>query len=100
MCIHWKDRSDTRTDRVALHFCDVTLTAKKPQNKAYPKTPVSIDDHIRMRQLHLKLFQKDVAPGFRSEYPDRLSLGKQPDESEAVPTAQNLRLPGALSVAM
>jgi len=47
--------------RVALHFYDVTLTAKMPQNKAYPKTLKTLGDHLRKRRLDLKLFQKDVA---------------------------------------
>jgi transcriptional regulator with XRE-family HTH domain len=44
-----------------LHFCDVTLSAKKPQNKAYLKTLKIIGDHLRKRRLDLSLFQKDVA---------------------------------------
>ena len=46
---------------VALHFCDVTLTAKKPFSEAYPKTLQTIGDHLRKKRLDLKLFQKDVA---------------------------------------
>jgi len=46
---------------VALPFCDVTLSAKKPPEKAYPKTLETIGDHIRKRRLDLGLFQKEVA---------------------------------------
>ena len=46
---------------VALHFCDVTLTAKKPISTAYPKALQTIGDHLREKRLDLKLFQKDVA---------------------------------------
>ncbi len=42
-------------------FCDVTLTAKKPQKKAYPITMKTIGDHVRKSRLDLKLYQKDVA---------------------------------------
>jgi transcriptional regulator with XRE-family HTH domain len=35
--------------------------AKKPLNSAYPKTLVSLGDHLRKRRLDLGLFQKDVA---------------------------------------
>jgi len=44
-----------------LHFYDVTLTAKKSQNQAYPKSLETIGDHLRKKRLDLKLFQKDVA---------------------------------------
>jgi transcriptional regulator with XRE-family HTH domain len=47
--------------RVALHFCDVTLSAKKPLSEAYPKTLQILGDHRRKRRLDLKLFQKDAA---------------------------------------
>jgi transcriptional regulator with XRE-family HTH domain len=46
---------------VALHFCNVTLSAKEPQYTAYPQTLLTIGDHLRKRRLDLKLFQKDVA---------------------------------------
>ncbi len=46
---------------VALHFCEVTLTAKKPLSESYPKTLKTLGDHLRKRRLDLKLFQKDVA---------------------------------------
>jgi len=50
-----------RRSRVALHFCDVTLTTKKPPSEAYPKSLQTIGDHLRKKRLDLKLFQKDVA---------------------------------------
>jgi transcriptional regulator with XRE-family HTH domain len=33
---------------------------KRPSEKAYPKTLVTLGDHIRKRRLDLKLLQKDV----------------------------------------
>jgi hypothetical protein len=42
---------------VALHFCEVTLTAKKPLSEAYPKTLKTLGDHLRKRRLDLNLFQ-------------------------------------------
>ena len=50
-----------RRNTVALHFYDVTLSAKKPQSEAYPKALKTIGDHLRKRRLDLKLYQKDVA---------------------------------------
>ncbi|MBI1769663.1 MAG: helix-turn-helix transcriptional regulator [Bacteroidetes bacterium] len=44
-----------------MHFCDVTLSAKKPLSEVYPKTLLTIGDHVRKRRLDLKLFQRDVA---------------------------------------
>ena len=44
-----------------MHFYDVTLTSKKSQNQAYPKSLETIGDHLRKKRLDLKLFQKDVA---------------------------------------
>ncbi len=46
---------------VALHFCDVTLSAKKPLPESYPQTLNTIGDHLRKKRLDLKLLQKDVA---------------------------------------
>lgn len=46
---------------IMLHFCHVTRTSKKLQNKAYPKTLKTIGDHLRTKRLDLKLYQKDVA---------------------------------------
>jgi transcriptional regulator with XRE-family HTH domain len=44
-----------------LPFCHVTLAAKKPHSGAYPKTPVTLGDHLRKRRFDLGLLQKDVA---------------------------------------
>jgi transcriptional regulator with XRE-family HTH domain len=44
-----------------LHFCDVTLTAKKPQSESYPKVLQTVGDHLGKKRLDLKLLQKDVA---------------------------------------
>ena len=43
-----------------MHFCDVTLTAKKLPNPAYPEQLLSLGDHIRKRRLDLGMHQKDV----------------------------------------
>jgi transcriptional regulator with XRE-family HTH domain len=56
-----KGRSDIRTNRVALPFCSITLTAKKPLNPAYPEHLKTLGDHIRQRRLDLGMHQKDVA---------------------------------------
>jgi transcriptional regulator with XRE-family HTH domain len=45
----------------ALPFGHVTLSAKKPQSRAYPKALTTIGDHMRTRRLDLNLLQKDVA---------------------------------------
>ena len=42
----------------------ITLSAHKPPEKAYPKTLVTLGDHIRKRRLDLKLLQKDVGELF------------------------------------
>lgn len=44
-----------------LPFCQTTLTAKRPPEKAYPRELRTIGDHIRKRRLDLKLLQKEVA---------------------------------------
>jgi DNA-binding XRE family transcriptional regulator len=46
---------------VALLFCRVRLSGKKPRDKAYPKELTTIGDAIRKRRLDLGLLQKDVA---------------------------------------
>jgi DNA-binding XRE family transcriptional regulator len=61
MCILSPGLCNFRTNRVALHFYDVTLSAKKPLSEAYPKTLKTIGDHLRTKRLDLKLYQKDVA---------------------------------------
>jgi transcriptional regulator with XRE-family HTH domain len=47
--------------RVALPFCSVTLSAKRPPSRAYPVSLTTLGDHIRKRRLDLKLLQKEVA---------------------------------------
>jgi transcriptional regulator with XRE-family HTH domain len=39
----------------------LTLLAKRPLNSAYPKSLVTLGDHLRRRRLDLGLLQKDVA---------------------------------------
>ncbi len=46
---------------VALPFCHIEKTTKKPVSKAYPKELVTIGDHVRKRRLDLKLTQKKIA---------------------------------------
>ena len=60
-CIHDSGQRTWYSTTVALPFCDVTLSAKKPQKEAYPKTLLFLGDQIRKRRLDLGLFQKDVA---------------------------------------
>ncbi len=60
-CVPSTDQLGFHRNIVALHFCEVTLTAKKPLSEAYPKTLNTLGDHRRKRRLDLKLFQKDVA---------------------------------------
>lgn len=57
------DQCSSRTNRGALHFCDVDvkLSAKKPLSKPYPKTLQTVGDHLRKKRLALDLFQQDVA---------------------------------------
>ena len=56
-----KDRLRSRTNRVALLKCHVTLLAKIPLSRAYPVSLTTLGDHIRKRRLDVKLLQKDVA---------------------------------------
>ena len=46
---------------VALPFCHVEISAKKPLPEAYPKKPMTMGDHVRRRRLDLKLTQKQAA---------------------------------------
>ena len=57
----WMGLYSSHRDTVALHFCDVTLTAKRPLERAYPRELVTVGDHTKKRRLDLKLLQKDVA---------------------------------------
>jgi DNA-binding XRE family transcriptional regulator len=50
-----------RTPTIAVPFCSLTLSARKPASAAYPKELKSLGDHIRKRRLDLGLLQKDVA---------------------------------------
>ena len=62
MCIPDSDCRNFRTDIPALPFGSlIDLTAKKPKSSKYPKTLLTIGDHIRKRRLDLKLFQAEVA---------------------------------------
>ena len=38
----------------------VILTAKRPKSTEFPKSLITVGDHIRARRLELKLLQKDV----------------------------------------
>jgi predicted transcriptional regulator len=46
---------------VALPFCHVQLTARKPLSPAYPRVLRTLGDHLRKRRLDLGLLQRDVA---------------------------------------
>ncbi len=54
-------RQNTRTGIDALPFCSLTLKAKVPLSKHYPKQINSLGDHLRKRRLDLQLLQKEVA---------------------------------------
>ena len=58
-CIHSLYCRSFRMDRVALPFCSLTLTAKKPSKG--PLNPKSLGDHIKKRRLELGLYQAQVA---------------------------------------
>jgi transcriptional regulator with XRE-family HTH domain len=44
-----------------LPFHHLTIIASRPQKPGYPKTLVTIGDHIRKRRLDLNLFQREAA---------------------------------------
>ncbi len=44
----------------SLPFCYFTLSAKRPLNSAYPKTLVTLGDHLRKRRLDLGLTQEQA----------------------------------------
>ena len=46
---------------VALPFCYIQLTGRKPPNTAYPQQLKTLGDHLRKRRLDLRLLQKEVA---------------------------------------
>ncbi|MFI5364073.1 MAG: helix-turn-helix domain-containing protein [Candidatus Binatia bacterium] len=45
----------------ALPFCQVRLSARKPERPAYPKELKTLGNHIRRRRLDLGLLQREVA---------------------------------------
>ncbi len=54
-------RRGVRTDRVALPFCCLSLTAPKPKSESYPENPETVGEHIRKRRMDLCLLQRQVA---------------------------------------
>ena len=48
-------------DRATLPFCQLTISASHPRKPGYPKSLVTIGDHIRKRRLDLGLFQREAA---------------------------------------
>jgi len=48
-------------DRATLPFCQLTISASHPRKPGYPKSLVTIGDHIRKRRLDLGLFQRQAA---------------------------------------
>jgi len=46
---------------VALPFCHIQLTARKPPSPACPRELHTLGDHIRKRRLDLGLLQREVA---------------------------------------
>ena len=48
-------------DRGSLPICHVTLSATKPNDRAYPLELKTIGDHLRKRRLDLGLLQREVA---------------------------------------
>ena len=59
MCTASTGRWRIRRDKVALPFCQITLTAQKPLK--IPKNLKTLGDHIRKHRIEIGLFQKDVA---------------------------------------
>ena len=47
-------------DSASLPFHHLTISASHPQKPGYPKTLVTIGDHIRKRRLDLGLFQRQA----------------------------------------
>ena len=50
-----------RKGMLAFPFYETTLTARKPQDPAYPAQLETVGDHLRKRRLDLNLLQKVVA---------------------------------------
>ena len=46
---------------VALPFCHIQLTGRRPPSPAYPRELKTLGDHLRKRRLDLGLLQSDVA---------------------------------------
>lgn len=44
-----------------LPFCHVTLRGQRPYPLGYPKSYITIGDHIRKGRIDLRLFQREVA---------------------------------------
>ena len=53
------------TSRVSYPFNNISFSARKPLDPAYPVVISTIGDHIRTRRLDLGLYQKDVAERIR-----------------------------------
>ena len=51
----------SRRDRATLPFCQLTIKVSHPKKVGYPKTLLTIGDHIRKRRLDLGLFQREAA---------------------------------------
>jgi transcriptional regulator with XRE-family HTH domain len=63
-CSRAADRRSIHTGIDALPFCSLTLKAKVPQSKQYPKEINTLGDHLRKRRLDLGLLQREVAEKF------------------------------------
>lgn len=50
-----------RMDMGSSPICKITLKAKKPCHKPYPKELISYGDHIKKKRLDLNLLQREVA---------------------------------------
>ena len=55
------DPQSSRRDTVALPFCHLAFSARKPPPDGYPKKPETLGDHLRKKRLDLGLLQKEVA---------------------------------------
>ena len=61
MCICRRAGRKTRRGMVSSPICKITLKAKKPCHKPYPKELITYGDHIRKKRLDLNLLQREVA---------------------------------------
>ncbi|MEL7534795.1 MAG: helix-turn-helix transcriptional regulator [Bacteroidota bacterium] len=57
----WWGACSSRTCRVALPFCNLSLKIKKPLHWAYPKQLKTVGDHLRKVRLDRGLWQVHVA---------------------------------------